>query len=55
MPDISSPLLAGPRVAKLPLPVKTEPRRFGVLWQRQSVLAKLFRDLVDTAHEVVAR
>ncbi|MGH8781740.1 LysR family transcriptional regulator [Paraburkholderia sp.] len=53
MPDISSPLLAGLRVAKLPLPVKTEPRRFGVLWQRQSVRAKLIRDLLDTAHVVV--
>lgn len=34
VPDIDSPLTRGLKLARLPLPVPAEPRRFGVLWRR---------------------
>ncbi|AOK31877.1 LysR family transcriptional regulator [Burkholderia singularis] len=52
MPDIASPLLSGLRIVRIPLPKKTEPRRFGVLWQRGSTREKLVRNLLGIAHEV---
>ncbi len=53
VPDIASPLLDGQRVAKLPLPLASEPRRFGVLWQRASPRERLIRALVDAAGTLV--
>jgi DNA-binding transcriptional LysR family regulator len=33
-PDIASPITRGLRIARVPLPMPSEPRRFGVLWPR---------------------
>jgi DNA-binding transcriptional LysR family regulator len=52
VPDIASPLLEGQRVAKIALPMPSQPRRFGVLWQRASPRLRLIRGLVDSALEV---
>ena len=54
VPDIASPLLEGQRVAKIPLPLPSEPRRFGVLWLRASPRQRLIRGFVDSAELVVA-
>jgi DNA-binding transcriptional LysR family regulator len=54
VPDIASPLLEGQRVAKIPLPMPSEPRRFGVLWLRASPRQRLIRGFVDSAEVVVA-
>jgi len=54
VPDIASPLLEGQRVAKIPLPLPSEPRRFGVLWLRASPRQRLIRGFVDSAEVVVA-
>jgi DNA-binding transcriptional LysR family regulator len=54
VPDIASPLLEGQRVAKIPLPMPSEPRRFGILWQRASPRQRLIRGFVDSAEVVVA-
>ena len=54
VPDIASPLLQGQRVAKIPLPLPSEPRRFGVLWLRASPRQRLIRGFVDSAELVVA-
>jgi DNA-binding transcriptional LysR family regulator len=54
VPDIASPLLEGQRVAKIPLPMPSEPRRFGILWQRASHRQRLIRGFVDSAEVVVA-
>ncbi|AGU51097.1 transcriptional regulator, LysR family [Variovorax paradoxus B4] len=52
VPDIASPLLDGQRVAKIALPLPSEPRRFGVLWQRASPRLRLIQGLVDSARMV---
>ncbi|SFP91105.1 LysR family transcriptional regulator [Variovorax sp. 770b2] len=54
VPDIASPLLEGQRVAKIPLPMPSDPRRFGVLWLRASPRQRLIRGFVDSAEVVVA-
>ena len=41
VPEISSPLTAGLKLARIPLPDLTEPRRFGVLWRRGGARAAL--------------
>lgn len=53
VPDIASPLLEGQRVAKIPLPLPSEPRRFGVLWLRASPRQRLIRGFVDSAARVI--
>ncbi|SIO59380.1 LysR substrate-binding domain-containing protein [Paraburkholderia phenazinium] len=55
VPDIVSPLTAGLEVAKLTLPVKTEPRRFGVVWHRGSPRAHLIRGLLQCADEALVQ
>ena len=52
-PDIGSPITRGLRIAHVPLPMPSEPRRFGVLWPRGSVRAPLVQALVACAHSVV--
>lgn len=54
VPDIASPLLEGQRVAKIALPLPSEPRRFGILWLRSSARLALIRDFVASAEAVVA-
>jgi DNA-binding transcriptional LysR family regulator len=54
VPDIVSPMTAALQVARLSLPVPTEPRRFGVVWQRASPRARLIRGLLQCADEAVA-
>ncbi|MDH6166882.1 DNA-binding transcriptional LysR family regulator [Variovorax boronicumulans] len=54
VPDIASPLLEGQRVAKIALPLPSEPRRFGILWLRASPRQRLIRGFVDSAEIVVA-
>ena len=54
VPDIASPLLEGQRVAKIALPLPSEPRRFGVLWQRASARLRLIQGFVESAEIVVA-
>ena len=52
-PDAASPLLAHLRLARIQLPDLSEPRRFGVLWQRASIRAPLVRALVVSARAVI--
>ena len=52
VPDIASPLLDGQRVAKIALPLPSQPRRFGVLWQRASPRLRLIQGFVDSARMV---
>jgi len=52
-PDIASPVTRGLRIARVPLPMPSEPRRFGVLWPRASVRAPLVQALVACARRIV--
>jgi len=52
VPDIASPLLEGQRIAKIALPLPSEPRRFGVLWLRASPRLRLIEGFVDSAGQV---
>ena len=52
VPDIVSPLTTHLAVAKLALPVQTEPRRFGVLWHRASPRGRLIRGFLASADAV---
>jgi DNA-binding transcriptional LysR family regulator len=52
-PDIVSPLTATLNVAKLALPVPTEPRRFGVIWQRSSPRGRLIAGFLQSAEEAL--
>ncbi|WPH19312.1 LysR family transcriptional regulator [Variovorax paradoxus] len=52
VPDIASPLLDGQRVVKIALPLPSEPRRFGVLWQRASPRLRLIQGFADSARMV---
>ncbi|UVH55077.1 LysR family transcriptional regulator [Variovorax paradoxus] len=54
VPDIASPLLDGQRIAKIPLPLPSETRRFGVLWQRASPRLRLIHGFVESAGLVIA-
>ncbi|PQV54562.1 LysR substrate-binding domain-containing protein [Paraburkholderia sp. BL21I4N1] len=55
MPDIVSPLTAGLDVAKLALPVKIEPRRFGVVWHRASPRGRLIKGFLECADSALQR
>ncbi|KAA1006864.1 LysR family transcriptional regulator [Paraburkholderia panacisoli] len=55
IPDIVSPLTASLDVARLALPVRTDPRRFGVLWHRASPRARLIGGFLRCADEVLQR
>ncbi|MEJ7685945.1 MAG: LysR substrate-binding domain-containing protein [Variovorax sp.] len=54
VPDIASPLLQGQRIARIALPLSSEPRRFGVLWLRSSARLRLIQGFVETAGIVIA-
>lgn len=49
IPDIASPLTTRLQVAKLALPIPSEPRRFGVLWRRASPCAGLIKSFLEHA------
>lgn len=49
VPDIASPLLDGQRVVKIPLPMTSEARRFGILWLRSSARLRWIQGFVDSA------
>lgn len=49
IPDIASPLTARLQVAKLALPIPSEPRKFGVLWRRASPCAGLIKSFLEHA------
>lgn len=53
VPDISSALMRPLRLARLPLPAEGEPRRFGVLWERASLRARLIKALLEQARKSV--
>lgn len=53
VPDIVSPLTVHLDIAKLALPVHTEPRRFGVLWNRASPRARLIKGFLACADAVL--
>lgn len=53
VPNIVSPLMNHLSVAKLALPVETEPRRFGVVWNRASPRARLIKGFVACADAVL--
>jgi DNA-binding transcriptional LysR family regulator len=52
-PDVASPMTSALRIARISLPMESEPRRFGVLWKRASVRDRLIRGLVDCALQCV--
>jgi len=54
LPDISSPLTASLRVARIALPDEVERRRFGIIWPRSSARLQLILGLVAAAREVIA-
>jgi DNA-binding transcriptional LysR family regulator len=53
VPDIVSPLTIKLNIAKLALPVRTEPRRFGVLWNRASPRGHLIKGFLARADAVL--
>lgn len=53
VPDIASPLTMGLRLARIGLPLATEPRRFGMVWQRASVRSALIRALLENAKQAL--
>lgn len=55
VPDIVSPLTTGLGVAKLALPIATEPRRFGMLWHRASPRRRLIEGFLQCADDVLKR
>ncbi|SAL10184.1 LysR family transcriptional regulator [Caballeronia udeis] len=48
-PDVATPITGTLRIARISLPMESEPRRFGVLWKRGSVRDRLIRSLMDCA------
>lgn len=54
-PDASVPWWRSLRVARIALPDETYRRRFGIIWPRSSVRARLIQSLVERAREAVAR
>lgn len=54
VPDIASPLLDGQRIVKIPLPLPSETRRFGILWMRSSPRLRLIHGFVESAGLVTA-
>jgi DNA-binding transcriptional LysR family regulator len=52
-PDVASPMTSALNIARISLPMESEPRRFGVLWKRASVRDRLIRGLVDCALQCV--
>jgi len=52
-PDVATPITGTLRIARISLPMESEPRRFGVLWKRGSVRDRLIRGLVDCALQCV--
>jgi len=54
VPDIASPLLDGQRIVKIPLPLPSETRRFGILWMRSSPRLRLIHGFVESAALVTA-
>ncbi|MEH3086718.1 MAG: LysR family transcriptional regulator [Xylophilus ampelinus] len=54
VPDIASPLLDHQDIAKLPLPLPSEPRRFGMLWLRASPRLRLIEGLAASAAGLAA-
>ena len=52
--DIASPLLEGQHIVKIPLPLPSETRRFGILWLRASPRLKLIHGFVESAGLVTA-
>ncbi|MCP3710174.1 LysR family transcriptional regulator [Paraburkholderia sp. CNPSo 3274] len=55
VPDIGTPLTKGLRLARLPLPEETEPRRFGILWSRASSRSRVIRGMIECSGEVLRR
>jgi DNA-binding transcriptional LysR family regulator len=53
VPDIVSPLTATLKIARLALPVQTEPRRFGVLWHKTSPRGRLIKGFLQCADDVL--
>jgi DNA-binding transcriptional LysR family regulator len=54
VPDIVSPMTPTLSIARLALPIPTEPRRFGVVWLRASPRARLINGLLRCADDVIA-
>jgi DNA-binding transcriptional LysR family regulator len=54
VPDIVSPLTAELAITRMALPMKTEPRRFGLLWHRASPRGRLIQGLLRCAQQAVA-
>jgi DNA-binding transcriptional LysR family regulator len=55
VPDIVSPLTTTLGIARLALPLKTEPRRFGLLWHRASPRGRLIKAFLQCGGAVVDR
>jgi DNA-binding transcriptional LysR family regulator len=53
-PDASVPWWRGMRIARIPLADQPYRRRFGIVWPRSSVRARLIRSLVEQARRVVS-
>lgn len=53
VPDIVSPMMATLDLVRLPLPMPSEPRRFGLLWHRSSPRARLIKGLLACARYVL--
>lgn len=48
-PDTILPSGLGANIAKLPLPIRTQPRRLGILWLRSSIHGKSIKIFVEQA------
>lgn len=50
VPDIASPLFDGQKVTKIALPLRSQERRFGILWLRSSPRLRLIQGFVASAN-----
>lgn len=55
VPDWAQPWPAGIDVARLPLPLPSEPRRIGLVWSRSSVRLRLVNALLDESKNCLSK
>ena len=55
VPDWAQPWPAGIDVARLPLPLPSEPRRIGLVWSRASVRLRLVNTLLEESKNCLSK
>lgn len=55
VPDWAQPWPSGIDVARLPLPLPSEPRRIGLVWSRSSVRLRLVNALLEESKNCLSK